>query len=1044
MGFVLYRSSAGSGKTFTLVKEYLKLVLGDPGKFKHILAVTFTNKAAGEMKERILKALKNLSKGEDKDLELLLKQENPRLHDIPRVSSDILTQLLHHYSDFAIMTIDSFIHRVIKAFALEIGLPLNFTIDLNYEKIQDHVIERLLADVGKDDFITSIILEFVLLKVQQEKSWNIEPEVKQFEADLFNEKNIDWITEVSKFDNIDFFRWVEQLETLRNAFIQKFNDLGRRGLDLIRAAGLTIDDFAYKKTGAAGFLEKCLRLRPGGEKDFEMGVRFREGQWIAKSTPGNTAAAIEGVLANGLEQIHSGLIEHYDSQRSRALTASAILDNIYLAAIINRVKRLIEEYKKENNVVPISEFNMKVYEIVKASPVPFIYSLLGEKYSNYLIDEFQDTSRLQWENLFPLIDNALGSGFFSMAVGDGKQSIYRWRGGDVEIMENDINRRINPEHLTVNVLGTNYRSRELVVDFNNAFFAAVKDHYREQPLLDGIYSDITQNTRPNKGGFVSLEIIEETNTAEEADPLVFARIKRMIDDCLGHGFELNDIAILVRENKKGRVIAESLLENRIPVVSPDSLSLAKVPLIRFLIDVLTYLTNPGDKIAEAAIIYFLGLNHRLKPMSPDTIGNFFMENKAQDISTEFTEFFKLKHYLIRLPVYEAIEEVIRIFNLDRPGEGLDFETGGYLQAFLDVVSGYTAENSVDLSSFLDWWEFNRDTFTLEVPENKPAIRIMSIHKAKGLEFPVVIVPYAEWEHRPDKQIWLIPDPVLPTEPPINTPMPVNTGKALEETYFQAGYKKEKEKVLIDNINLLYVAFTRAIDSLFIIVQRKSKSENFELLNDLAVPLMKADEASEGKFSYGVPTRKEKKPLDKASDIEFRETRQLISNQWYPKITIRRKAKEFWRFDEGYREERRSWGLLIHQVLSHIRTAADVPSALEKTLASGEITAGEKAALEEKIREILQVPEVNRWFNPPPGHRVFIEAPLLTSEGMLRPDRVIIGDSVTVIDFKTGAKQDSHRDQMRQYKNAIHTMGYTETGIQAYLFYLESKQVEPAT
>jgi ATP-dependent helicase/nuclease subunit A len=221
MGFVLYRSSAGSGKTYTLVKEYLKMILENPGKFKHILAITFTNKAAGEMKDRIMQSLKKLAKGEDKILENTLLQEMPQLQQIDKLSSDILTSLLHNYSDFAIMTIDSFIHKVIKAFALEIGLPLNFGIDLNYEKIETYVIERLLSSVGKDAYITDIILKFVFSRVQEEKSWNIEEDIRKFERELFNEKNIEWIQTVGSFDNIMFYRCMEQLETVRNNYVRK-------------------------------------------------------------------------------------------------------------------------------------------------------------------------------------------------------------------------------------------------------------------------------------------------------------------------------------------------------------------------------------------------------------------------------------------------------------------------------------------------------------------------------------------------------------------------------------------------------------------------------------------------------------------------------------------------------------------------------------------------------------------------------------------------------------------------------------------------------
>jgi ATP-dependent exoDNAse (exonuclease V) beta subunit len=883
----------------------------------------------------------------------------------------------------------------------------------------------------------------VYSRVQEEKSCNIEPEVKRFEKELFNEKNIDWVTAISRFDNIEFDRLRRQLQDIRRDYVGRFNQLGNKALDMIRSVSLSNDDFAYKKSGVSGFLQKCADLRVGKEKDFEMGVRFRNGQWTSNSTSPAISATIDNLRALGLDRISRDIILHYDTQRSLALTAVAVLDNIYLAAIIKQVKALIEDYKHEYNVVPISEFNIKVYEIVKNSPIPFIYSLLGEKFNHYLMDEFQDTSRLQWENLFPLIDNALGSGYFSMAVGDGKQSIYRWRGGDVAIMETDVNSRIIPELLTVNVLDKNFRSREQIVTFNNRFFEALRAYYRDaNALLQGIYSDIAQTPDPKPGGFVSLQFLETTNPAEEADPQVFAAVKTIIGDCLARGWEYRDIAILVRENRKGQILAEKLLENHIPVVSPDSLLLEKVPLIRFLIAVLTYLANPADRINEAAIIYFLSLHKRETPLDPALIGDYFMEKKQWDISPEIAEFFKRRTYLIRMPVYEVVEEIIRIFKLDKPGESLDFITGGYLQAFLDVVSRYTAENSVDISSFLDWWEFNKEEFTVAIPENKPAVKIMTIHKAKGLEFPVVIIPYVEWEHRLDKQVWLAPDPLLPTDPPLKTPMPVNANKILEETFFQAGYREEKEKILIDNINLLYVAFTRAVDSLHIIAQQKENYENYLWLRELAVPAMKADEnqAETERYTYGEPVSHGKKEAEKPAEIEFAETREFLSHKWYNKITIRRKSKEFWRFDAGYRSERRTWGILMHQVLANIGTEADVPAALHTALVSGDITSREKDILAQKLLDIFAIDTVKQWFNPRLRDNVFIEAPVLTDKGVLRPDRVIVdGDTVTIIDFKTGAKHESHNRQMILYRNAVRAMGYRH--VDGYLFYLETKEIE---
>ncbi len=1038
MGFVLYRSSAGSGKTYTLVKEYLKIVLKNPERFKNILAVTFTNKAAGEMKDRIIQALRNLAGAKDPGFENQLKKEMGEVDNLRERSSEILIHILHNYSDFAIMTIDSFIHKVIKAFALEIGLPLNFGIDLNYEKLETHVLERLLASVGIDRFITKVILEFVFSRLVEEKSWNIEGDIRRFEREILKEKNIDWVRGIAALDQVDFDQLMNQLISFCSQYVKKLNHLGSQALNLIREAELTVADFAYKDRGAAGFLQKCVELREGGIKKLSLGNRFREGQWYSNSTPAEIKAAIENLLKKGLGEITEEIISYFDHNHKGALTAAFIKDNIYLTAVINRIRMLIDGYKKKNNMIPIAELNVKVYEIVKNSPIPFIYSIIGEKYNHYLIDEFQDTSTLQWENLFPLIANALGYDFFNMAVGDGKQSIYRWRGSDWEIMQKDILERIPGQQLTIKTLDNNFRSRGNIVEFNNLFFEKLRDFYKkenENVDLGQIYSEIAQEPVKKQGGFVSLQFIEPAGPEGDTDEVVFMRVNQIINDCRARGYDYGDMAILVRENKEGQRLADNLLRNRVPVVSPDSLILAKNSLVRFFIDVLSYLNNPADRIAESSIIYYLALHRKQNPLAPFTIGSYFLEGREWDITPETREFFSRREYLIHMPVYEVVEEVSRIFHLQ---ESLDFRTSGYLQAFLDIVAGFTAENSVDISSFLDWWEFNKEEFAMIVPETKPAVRIMSIHKAKGLEFPVVIVPYANWGHNIDKQLWLTPAPPLPTEPPLDIPMPVNTSKVLEETYFRGGYQKEKEKVLIDNINLLYVAFTRARDNLYIITQPKRRNENDELLKGLARPLMQVDQQLEGAFVFGEPTRKEEK-IEKPEDIEYQETDRLISNKWYEKISIRRKAKEFWRFDTDRRAEQRSRGLLVHQLLAKIRTFSDAASALDAALFSGDMAAEERGILEEKIAEILANDRAREWFNP--EQQVFIESPIITDEGLLRPDRLIISEGrVVIIEFKTGGKDSSHVNQMLRYRHAVQAMGYQK--IDAYLFYLDTQEVVP--
>lgn len=1058
MAFILYRSSAGSGKTYTLVKEYLNLVLDNPERFKHILAITFTNKAAGEMKERILQALKQLAKRENLELENTLLKDNPGLRNIHITASSLLTQLLHEYSDFAVMTIDSFIHRVIKAFALEIGLPLNFKIALNYDAIQTFVTEQLLGNVGNDDNITTTILEYVRNKILAGKSWNIEPDIKSFEQQVMNEKNIDWVQAISGLDNDIFTHFLDELDHILDDYIKTLHQLAKQALELIASHKLETTHFAYGKSGAGCFLEKCATLTPAQLKEFKLNSYFEKEIWYAKKS--GYINIIKSLLANGLSSLHHQIVSHINQFHAGALTAILIRDNFYLLAMVRYILSFTNDYKRRNNIIPISDFNVKVYEIVKYSPVPFIYAILGERFNHYLIDEFQDTSRMQWESLFPLIENALASNFFCMGVGDGKQSIYRWRGGDVEIMENDITERINEDQVCFKPLNKNFRSRKNIIDFNNRFFAAIRNSYhtdQDNLLLEGIYRDISQEAANKEDGYVSLQLIESLPENTDADELVLETVKTIVDNCTGKkNYKYNDIAVLVRENKHGQKVAEFLLENNIPVISPDSLLLPRVPLIRFLVDVLRYLDNPGNKIPSFSLIHYLSIGKKINPLDSANVAASFLEGSNWELSTEILEFFKRRAYLVRMPVYELVEEIIRIFNL---GTLFDKKTAGYLQAFLDIVANYTEENSMDVCSFLDWWESQKDTekerFALAIPGNKNAVRIMTIHKAKGLEFPVVIIPYANWEHKIDEQLWLISKPPLDTHPPLNFPVPVNTIKAMENSFFKEGLDEEKARVLVDNINMLYVALTRAIDNLYIIAYQRSSTNtktreeknNFYHFKNSAVPHMVKDGVQENHFTYGQPVHqgvegdeKIKKP-GRVVEVDFSSEERLLSNRWYSRITIRRKSDEFWRFlfpgIEGERYERRKWGILVHQVLEHIYTEKDIERAIEQQVIAGEIKPGEREILENHIRAIIKMPQASEWFNP--AHRILTEWPIISDEGTLRPDRVIEWpDHVVVVDFKTGDRHKNHKRQMTIYKNSLKAMGYTD--VRGFLFYLENKEV----
>lgn len=1025
MGFALYRASAGSGKTYTLVKEYLKIVLKRPERFRNILAVTFTNKAAGEMKERILYSLRNIIKGENIELENELKKEIPQLKNIRGRCVEVLKNILHNFSDFAVTTIDSFMFKVINSFALELGLPLNFCVDLNHEKLYSFVIEKLFSGIGTDIYITDIILEFVLSRVAAGKSWNIENDIRKFEKQISNEKNIDWVLSLGDVKRTDFFCFIEELQKIRDLYIDTLKNLGEAGLIMITEKKLEI-----KKGSSAAFLKKISEMTIKDIKDLYIYKSFKENKWYSKTVSSNVKSIFDDLLVGGLFNIRDSVITYYEKNHRSVLTAISILENIYLLGIVNQIKVCVDEYKKEYNIIPITEFNIRVNKIVKNSPVPFIYSILGEKYYHYLIDEFQDTNKLQWENLFPLIENSMSYDSFNMSVGDGKQSIYRWRGGDVEIMENDIQNRFSKEQIKINSLIKNFRSRKNIVDFNNSFFRKVIECFKsEYPLLRKIYSDIIQEPVSDIGGFVSVEFISQ---AEDLGFFhqVFERIYEIIKDVLNRGFRYYDITVLVREKKDGEAISQKLLQYEVPVISPDSMKLTRSPLIQFLINIMKFLLNPSDKIAESSIIYFLTIYNKMENISIESVERYFLFNDKSVLLPEISEFFNRKNHLIRMPIYELIEEVIRIFKLS---ESLDFTSSGYLQDFLDVTLDYTLENNVDISSFLDWWEFNKEEISISSMEQKNAVKIMTIHKAKGLEFPIVIVPFADWKHKYEDKLWLRASSKISQSFMSNIHLLINYNKKVQDTYFHSDLTIEEEKVVIDNINLLYVAFTRAVENLYIISGKSNR--NYDLLNKIGPEIMEESKRVKDRFTYGVPFQKEDE--DRIQDVKFYKIDCLISNQWYKKISIRRKSLEFWKFDKSYRSEKVKWGLIIHRILSDIRTLDDVKKTIESYVNSGEIKTEEREVIKNKIEEIFRIDEVREWFTS--DGTVFTEFPIITRGGILRPDRVIIlGDKVIIVDFKTGEKENEHVSQILKYKSAVKNMGYKK--IDSFIFYLKSREI----
>jgi len=814
MPFVVYKSSAGSGKTFTLVKEYLKIVLKKPGNFRHVLAITFTNKAANEMKERIIGNLQQLSALQDNAPSQAINHLLPDLRqatglddkEIGQRAADTLKLILHNYSDFAITTIDSFVHHVIRTFARDLHLPVNFEVELDTDKLIAQSVDLLISRVGSNEKLTKIFVRFLETKTEDEKSWHIEKDLQTFAKTLMNEDGIVFIEKLRNLSLDDFIEINTNVNALTNRFESAIHKIGNDAYQLINNHNIPAEAFFHGKSGIGKYFENISNKRFDkiSPNSYVLSTINDDKWYAAKLNPDNKTAidSIKSQLAIYYQQILDFKGENYNEY----VLLKLLTKNIYPIAVLNELDKELNEIITRNNILPISEFNKRIAEIVLNEPVPFIYERLGEKYHHFLIDEFQDTSILQWQNLLPLITNSLAYNNFNMIVGDGKQAIYRWRSGEVEqfaqlpnIYKNDGN-PVNLEReqsLVQNyreeTLGKNFRSKAEIIAFNNDFFRCISSNLSND--YQSIYDGLEQEYNPeNTGGFVSIEFLDKKNLELSFDELNFNKINQIIADAVEDGFEWKDIAILCRSNAKASNIAQYLIEQGIDIISSQSLLLANSPEVNFLIACLQYLSNPHDAISQRAIMQYLASTGKISVETVDKP----LKNSGFDFSVSS---------LIKLPLYDLCEKIIRIFKLND-------KVNPHIQFFLDAVLEYSMANRQNISGFLSWWDEKKDKKSIIVPEGINAVRIMTIHKAKGLEFPVVIYPFADERAKMTKQSQWV-DFQNTNIPKLKAAL-LPTSQELTETTYAHFYEEEKGKSLLDLINILYVVLTRASNRLYVL------------------------------------------------------------------------------------------------------------------------------------------------------------------------------------------------------------------------------------
>ena len=923
--FKIYNASAGSGKTYTLTKEYLKIILSAPKSYKQILAITFTNKAVSEMKHRILGSLYDFGNvnnfKEAPDMFLAIAKElniNPPL--LKQKSQTTLKDILHNYAFFDISTIDKFTHRLLRTFAKDLKLPQNFEVVLDNDLLLTEAVSRLIDKVGIDKQLTKVLTEFALEKIDDNKSWDIAFDLIQIGKLLFNENHSRHLQKLINKDIDSFLELKKTIVTSTKSLKQEITSAALEALQLIETNGLEFGDF-----NRSYFPKFMLKISSGDKIDFVAGWKqnFESNLLYTKTCPDTTKTTLDGlhpqfiVLFNTIK----------DSQQNFNFLKN-IYSNIIPLTVLNAIQQEIKKLQQDRSQLSISEFNTIISNEIRNQPAPFIYERLGEKYSHYFIDEFQDTSVMQWHNLIPLIDNALSSDKGSLfLVGDVKQAIYRWRGGKAAQFLNLINQETNPFVATPSIasLPKNYRSYQEIVNFNNTFFTHVSPFLKNETYNTLFKEGNQQEHKAVEGGTVQITLVEKQSD-NDLNQTYCEEVLTTIKTILEKQYQLRDIIILVRDNKHGIVLAEFLNQQGIPIISPDSLLISSSEKVLFLINILRLSILPEDLEISYTILTFLANSQENKHTFINThlsaITSFLNQNYAFDLE-------KLK----QSSVYDGLEYAIKQFKLAETSDA-------YLTYLMDAVFEVEQKDGTGIQLFLSYWDRKKEKLNVTAPENVDAIQIMSIHKAKGLEFPIVIFPFANANiyKEINPKLWL---PLDPKSFNGFDEILINKKREVVDYNPKAAqlYNEENNMLELDAFNVLYVALTRAIKGLFIITEKaldKAGKHNTNYYSGLFINYLKEKklwDIQKSTYSFG--------ELGDSTYKKSHEKEEYINYQYTfkerPSFKIIAKTGILWDTERG---TALSKGNLIHHVMSHIETEKDIPRALDIVQQNGDNTSDE--------------------------------------------------------------------------------------------------------
>ncbi|WP_192499978.1 UvrD-helicase domain-containing protein [Flavobacterium sp. PL002] len=1029
--FSIYDASAGSGKTYALVKEYLKIILTahKNDAYRNILAITFTNKAVHEMKSRIVGSLSEFAKDEPSQKAAELMQDlsidtGLSIIEIKVKSQQIIKHIIHNYAAFDISTIDKFTHKVIRAFAHDLNLPMTFEVTLDTENLLIEAVDAIIAQAGEDETLTKLLIDFTMEKTDDDKSWDISREILDTGRLVLNENHRSEITHFQDKSIADFVEIKKKLIASCKVLEKDNAEFAQAALTLIENNGIDLKSFSR-----GTFPNHLISIRD--EKFNPKNKTFHEFEDIAINKTAKDRALIENLIPE-LIQILATIYKNFEKRDFY----KAFLKNITPLSLLNTVSNELAKIQEEQNVLSITEFNSLIHREIQNQPAPFIYERLGERYRHFFIDEFQDTSEMQWQNLIPLIDNALsGQDDFGekgtlMIVGDPKQSIYRWRGGKAEqfiALSKDNNPFNNPDK-RLEHLDKNYRSYSQVIDFNNEFFKMLSGEFEHPDYKDLYENHSHQKTNSKTGGYVNISFIPEVEATDDDDEaldktaLFVLATLNTIQKVLREGFEYKDIVVLTRKRSQGVAIANYLTEQNIPLLSSETLMIQNATEVRLIIHLLKYLKNNADLEAKAYFLHYIAEHVQDKLEVHDFIAQGMEHINELEFENWLTSFdIRLSFQNIRKKsLYEAVEVVISKFLSPELAKG----GGAYVQYFLDIVLERDVRNQAGIADFLNFWDKNAEKFSIPSPEGNNAVRIMTIHKSKGLEFPVVIMPFAEedYSRKPKDKLWLDTE-----EADFDLPKVLIDNSSAVEGFGEkakAVFDLKKQEELLDNINVLYVALTRAEEQLYVISNMNLTSKGVVKPNNMSTFFINYLDSKDGfdpeksEYAFGSPVKLSaaSKHVDTSKKIE------VVAETLNPKnIKIAQREALMW---GTHQQESIEYGNLVHEILSLVKTKEDVTLAVDKAIENGLINFGQKELVHQTIVDIVNHPELAVCFAS--GNTVLNEQTIIQKEGnTIKPDRMVINQAkeVYLLDYKTGAHNAKYQKQLENYQHAIELMGY---------------------